>query len=161
MPDGGEGKQRLILDANVLAAGLTSRREPASYSRRLVELSFDGEFDLVVTEILLEEVYAVLIEPKFVGSVGEEDAAALVAGLATVATVLVRDRGLMPKRRTDDPDDDFLAEAALQTGAYVVTRDEAANFGKINGLESGRPGAALRRLGAFDEDEQEPPLRAE
>jgi len=37
----------------VMAAGLTSRREPASYSRRLVELAFDGKVELVMTETML------------------------------------------------------------------------------------------------------------
>ena len=74
MPVSDKGKHRLILDAMVLAAGLTSRREPASFSRRLVELAFDGFFELVVTEVLLEEVHAVLVDPKFVGQVNETEA---------------------------------------------------------------------------------------
>ena len=69
MPVGGEGRHRLILDAMVLAAGFTSRREPASFSRRLVELAFEGDFELVVTEVLLEEVHAVLVDPRFIGRV--------------------------------------------------------------------------------------------
>lgn len=135
----------------ILAAGLTSRREPASFSRRLVELAVDGAFDLVVTEILLEEVYDVLVDPGFVARVRDDEAATLVGGLATVASIVVRDRGLAPPRLTDDPDDDYLAQAALHTNAYLVTRDDAANFGKVDGLASGRPGSALRLLGAFGE----------
>jgi hypothetical protein len=62
----------------VLAAGFTSRREPASFSRRLVELAFEGDFELVVTEILLDEVYAVLVDPKFIGQVSGPEAALFV-----------------------------------------------------------------------------------
>lgn len=147
------GRPRLILDAMVLAAGLTSRREPASYSRRLVELAFDGAFDLVVTEILLEELFGVLIEPRFVGRVSDDEASVLMTGLATVAAIVVADRDLDHPPLTDDPDDDYLAGAALATGAFLVTRDDAAAFAKVRGLVSGRPGTALRRLGAFGEEE--------
>lgn len=148
---GDEGRRRFILDAMVLVAGLTSRHEPASYSRRLGELAIDGVYELVVTEILLEEVYDVLVDPTFVGRVTEREAAALVEGLATVASILIKDEGLEHVRVTDDPDDDYLAHAALQTGAYLVTRDDGASFQKVDGLESGRPGTALRLLGALGE----------
>ena len=137
----------------VVAAGLASRREPASNSRRLIELAFEGAFDLVVTETLLEEVHNVLVDPEFLGRITEDEAATLVAGLGTVAVVFIHDRGVEHRRLTDDPGDDYLAEAALATGAYLVTRDDAANFGKVTGLESGRPGTALRRLGTFRQDE--------
>ena len=135
----------------VLAAGLTSRREPASHSRRLVEIAFKEAFDLVVTETLLDEVYRVLIDPRFVGQTSEPEAATLVAGLASVASVFVRDADIEPERRTDDPHDDYLADAALKTGAFLVTRDDAANFSKVDGLRAGRPGTALRVIGAFDD----------
>jgi predicted nucleic acid-binding protein len=137
----------------VLAAGFTSRREPASFSRRLVELAFEGDLELVVTEILLDEVYAVLVDPRFIGQVSEPEAALFVEALAATAAILIRDGQVEHEALTDDPDDDYWAPAALQTHAYLVTRDAAANFGKVEGLESGRPGTALRLIGAFDEDE--------
>lgn len=137
----------------VLAADLTSRREPASHSRRLVELAIDGKVELVVTETLLQEVYEVLIDPEFVGRMREPEVATLVAGFANVASVFIRDTQIEHEHLTDDPDDDYLADAALKTGAFLVTRDDAANFGKVEGLRVGRPGAALRMIGAFDEGE--------
>lgn len=153
---GDESKPRLLLDAMVLAAGLTSRREPASHSRRLVELALDGQFDLVVTEILLQEIYEVLVDPKFVGRVTEAEAATLVGGLATVASVFMRDAQVEYERITDDPNDDYLAHAALLTGAYLVTRDEAAQFERVQDLRVGRPGTALRLVGAFNHDDAGP-----
>lgn len=136
----------------VLAAGLTSRREPASHSRRLVELAFDGAFDLIVTEILLEEAYEVLVDPHFVGRITDAEAGTLIAGLAARAIVVIKDRGREFESLSDDPDDDYLVVAALQAGAYLVTRDEAANFRRVPGLTSGRPGSALRQIGAFGEE---------
>ena len=46
----------------VLAAGLTSRREPASFSRRLVEAAIDRMMELVLTEKLSAETRAVLVD---------------------------------------------------------------------------------------------------
>lgn len=47
--------------------------------------------------------------------------------------------------------DDYLAHAALQANAFLVTRDDAAGFGQVHGLRVGRPGNALRLIGALDE----------
>ena len=94
----------------VLAAGLTSRREPASFSRHLVELGIDGAYDLVVPNMYAAH-----------------------------------------ERLTNDPNDDYLAHAALQADAYLVTRDDAAGFEHVDGLRLGRPGSALRLLGALGE----------
>ncbi len=84
----------------VLAAGFTSRREPASFSRRLVELAFEGTVELVVTEVLLGAVHAVLGDPKFMGRVPESEAALFIEGLASVATVLIPDEGVKHERRS-------------------------------------------------------------
>jgi predicted nucleic acid-binding protein len=135
----------------VLAAGLTSRREPASFSRRLVELAIDEAFDLVVTETLLDEVQRVLVNPRFVGRMSEEEAAAAIVGLVAVASIVVSDAHFSPGHLTDDPDDDYLARVALQVDAYLVTRDDAAGFERVAGLRVGRPGTALRLIGALDE----------
>lgn len=135
----------------VLAAGLTSRREPASFSRRLVELGIDGVYDLVVTETLLDELHRVLTNPRFVGQMSGEEAAIAIEGLASVAWKFVPDAHLVHPLLTDDPNDDYLAHAALQADAYLVTRDDAAGFGQVDGLRFGRPGAALRVIGVLDE----------
>lgn len=135
----------------VLAAGLTSRREPASFSRRLVELGIDGAYDLIVTENLLDELYRVLINPKFVGQMSEEEAAMAIAGLMAAASRIISDAHVKHEPLTNDPDDDYLAHAALQADAYLVTRDDAAGFGHVDNLRVGRPGTVLRLIGALDE----------
>lgn len=55
-------------------------------------------------------------------------------------------------RRCADPDDDYLVDAAITTGAMLVSRDDRADFQALAGLVSGRPGAALRRFGFLEED---------
>jgi predicted nucleic acid-binding protein len=134
----------------VLAAGLTSKREPASHSRRLLDLAANGRFDLVITDTLLAETFQVLVDPKFIGRLEADDAAGRLSAIADMAAVHIRDLGAKHPALTADPDDDYLAAAALATGAFLVTRDDRADFSAVVGLRVGRPGTALRLLGAID-----------
>jgi predicted nucleic acid-binding protein len=138
---------RILPDAMVLAAGLTSRREPASFSRRLVEAALDGQVELVLTETLLEEALAVLVDSDFRGRLSDDVAEVLLGALRAVAVEVVDDTALVPPTRSSDPDDDYLVDAALATGSMLVSRDDRADFGSIPGLDIGRPGTALRRAG--------------
>lgn len=138
---------RILPDAMVLAAGLTSRREPSSFSRRLLEAVADGVVDLVLTETLLDEARAVIVDPEFVGHQLADVADELLTALRIVAVVLIDDRDAPAPARCADPDDDYLVDAALATGAMLVSRDDRAGFSSIPDLDSGRPGTALRRAG--------------
>lgn len=137
---------RFLLDAMVLASGLTSKREPPSYSRRLVEMAIDGALRLVVTDRVIEETRAVIVNPRFVDHVTESTADQLLGLLVAAAEVTVHDAGIMAARLTADPHDDYLAAAAIQTGAFLVTRDARAGFQRVSGLNVGPPGTALRRI---------------
>lgn len=145
-----KSRELLILDAMVLAAGLTSRREPASNSRRLIELATEGRYGLVVTDTLLQEAYAVLIQPGFVGRLDPAEAADRVSALAGIAETHLDDAGVVQPRLTSDPNDDYLAAAAIATGAFLVSRDEAAKFEDVPGLRVGRPGTARRLLDDYE-----------
>lgn len=135
----------------VLAAGLTSRREPSSFSRRLVELVFDGLFDLVLTETLVDETAAVLANPHFTGKTSDDEASVLIAGLVANASIFVADRGATAPRRCGDPDDDYLVDAALSTNAFLVSLDKHADFASVDGLRSGKAGATLRLFGFLED----------
>ncbi len=137
----------------VLAAGLTSRREPASYSRPLIEAALVGHVELVLTETLLAESRDVLIDPDFRGHLEPELADVLLGALHAVAVTVIDDTGSTPPRRCNGPHDDYLIEAALATETILVSRDDRADVASVRGLDSGRPGTALRRAGLFDEDE--------
>ena len=129
----------------VLAAGLTSRREPASFSRRLVEAALDGEIEVVMTETLFAETRAVLVDPDFRGHLPDAVVDALLDALRVAANTVIDDTDVVAPRRCDDPDDDYLVDAALTTGSMLVSRDDRADFGSVPGLDSGRAGTALRR----------------
>lgn len=147
---GAVDRLRVLPDAMVLAAGLTSRREPASFSRRLIAAAAGGIVELILTETLLDETRAVLVDPDFRGSMRPVIADGLLAALRVVAVSVVADRGTTPPRRCADLDDDYLVDAALATGAMLVSRDDRAGFGAVAGLRSGRPGAALRTAGILE-----------
>lgn len=123
--------------AEVLAAGLTSRREPASNSRRLIELPIDGHIEPVLTETLLDETRAVLLDPGFVARVSVDEAGGLLAGLTAVAVVIVRDRGLEAPRRAVDPYEDYSFDAALKSEAFLGSRDDHARWGDRQPREGG------------------------
>jgi len=79
------------------------------------------------------------------------EAATAIAGLVAVASRLISDAHAPHAFLTNDPNDDYLAHAALQADAFLVTRDDAAGFGHVDGLRAGRPGTALRLIGALGE----------
>jgi predicted nucleic acid-binding protein len=69
---------RVVPDAMVLASGLTSAREPASFAKRLIEAALDGRVAFILTETLLGETRAVLLLPEFPGHMSEEAAETLI-----------------------------------------------------------------------------------
>jgi putative PIN family toxin of toxin-antitoxin system len=145
------GRPRVLLDAMVLVAGLTSRRDPPSFSRRLIELAIDGSIELILTERLLGEVRDVLVAPAFGARVAIEVATSLMASIVALAAEIIDDHNVTAPRRCADPDDDYLVDAALATGAMLVSRDDRADFQSVPSLVTGRPGSALRRFGFLDE----------
>ena len=134
----------------VLVAGLTSRREPASFSRRLIEAIVQGVVELQLTETLLAETRAVLVDPGFTGHVSPAAADVLLAALRVVSVGVVADTGRQAPSRCDDPGDDYLVDAAMATGSMLVSRDDHARFSRVAGLRSGRPATALRAAGLLE-----------
>lgn len=82
-----------------------------------------GEFDLVVSPRLLEELEAVLMRPKFQAAVSEEDAREYVDSLAREA-FLVSDPEDVPSV-TPDPEDDYLVALAVAAGADAIVSGDS------------------------------------
>jgi predicted nucleic acid-binding protein len=112
---------------------------------------FDGQIEAVLTETLLAETRAVLVDPDFRGQLPDALADALLEALRVAASTVIDDTTTVPPRRCADPDDDYLVDAALVTGSMLVSRDDRADFASVPGLDSGRPGTALRRSGLLDD----------
>lgn len=91
--------------------------------RELVWLWRAGRFELIVNGTLLRELEAVLLREKLRPYLAMDDALGFVVLLHDLA-----ERGAMPGREvpryTEDPDDDYLVELAISSGAsYLVSGD--------------------------------------
>jgi putative PIN family toxin of toxin-antitoxin system len=110
---------RFVLDANVLVSALLSG---VGAPARLVERWLDGDFELIVSAQLIDELERTLHSPKISKRIPKGDAAefvALVEGLADVA----RDPADPPSTRSEDPDDDYLIALAAAERARLVSGD--------------------------------------
>lgn len=110
---------RVVLDPNVLvSATLSPRGTPAEVIRRWLA----GEFELVVSPKLLEELRRVLAYPKIAKRILPEDADALLVLLEDEAQSVSDPRRPAPIEITD-PDDAYLFALAAATGAALVSGD--------------------------------------
>ena len=109
---------RAVLDANVLvSAALSPQGAPA----RIVQAWLDGEFELVASPSLLDELERVLAYPKLRKRIPTDDAVALVRLIAS-ATVAA-DPDAPPPVAPPDPDDAYLVALAADRRAILVTGD--------------------------------------
>jgi putative PIN family toxin of toxin-antitoxin system len=110
---------RVVLDCNVfVSALLSSQGSPAQILDRWAE----GDFDLVISPLLLAELEKVLSRPKFDASIDKVHVDALLTGLVEDA-VLVDDPSPQPGL-TPDPGDDYLVALAQKAEAqYIVSGD--------------------------------------
>jgi uncharacterized protein len=110
---------RAVLDPNILVAALLSRRgAPAQPVSRWLA----GQFELVVSDLLLAELERALTYPKLRTRVSPDDADSFVALLRS-GTVLAADPA-EPARRSADAGDDHLIALAEQERAVLVSGDQ-------------------------------------
>jgi len=81
-----------------------------------------GEFELIVSPALLEELRRALGYPKVARLIAADDAEILIAWLSRSAT-LARDAASPPPVRSSDPNDDYLIALAAEQNAVLVTGD--------------------------------------
>jgi putative PIN family toxin of toxin-antitoxin system len=111
---------RAVLDPNVVISGAISPRgAPADVLRSLAR----GEFELIASQGLLDELQRALAYPKLRLHIGESDAAELVRWLADSASVVV-DPDTDPPVHSRDPDDDYLIALASAHRAALVSGDK-------------------------------------
>jgi uncharacterized protein len=112
--------QRVVLDPGVLVSAVISQNGPPA---EVLDRWGDGEFDLLVSPKLLNELEDVLLRPKFHDVASDEEARAYVEALAREA-VLVLDAEDIPSI-TADPGDDYLVALAVAVVAdAIVSGDE-------------------------------------
>jgi uncharacterized protein len=109
---------RAVLDANVLISALLVR---AGAPARIVERWLAGEFELVVSELLLAELGRALAYPKLRRRIPANDADEFIA-ILRVTAILAPDPPVAP-RRSADAGDDYLLAVAQAERAILVSGD--------------------------------------
>jgi len=111
---------RAVLDPNVLISGaLSSRGAPADVLRAFEA----GEFELIASASLIDELARALAYPKLRRHIPEADAAELLRWVADAATLVI-DPQTDPPVRSRDPDDDYLVALASAHRAALVSGDK-------------------------------------
>jgi putative PIN family toxin of toxin-antitoxin system len=110
---------RAVLDVNALISALIS---PSGSPAKLLRAWEAGEFELVVSPALLEELRRALAHPKVARLIAADDADLFVAWLSRSAA-LAHDAANPPPVRSSDPNDDYLIALAAEQSAVLVTGD--------------------------------------
>ena len=134
---------RVVLDTNVVVAGLRSRSGASAVILDLVER---GELHAVVNAPLLEEYEEVLSRPeqRRAHGLSEEDLRRFLRGLLDAAELVATrlDRRLVLAR---DPSDAAVAEAAIDAEADYLVTHNLRHFGEVAGVVPVvAPGGLLR-----------------
>jgi putative PIN family toxin of toxin-antitoxin system len=106
---------RVVLDCNVFVSALLS---PNGSPAQILDGWADGDFELIVSPLLLAELERVLRRAKFAVSIDRVQVDGLITGLmedAVLVEDLPADPGLTP-----DPGDDYLVALARVAGAQCI-----------------------------------------
>ncbi len=111
---------RAVVDVNVLISGVLSAK---GSSAEILRASRDGQFELVVSELLLAELKRTLAYPKPRKRIAPERSTAFANWIRDHGTV-AEDPANPPPVTSRDPDDDYLLALAIDRRAYLVTGDQ-------------------------------------
>lgn len=107
---------RAVLDPNVIISGvLSAGGAPADVLRALDR----GDFELIASEELLDELARALAYPKLRARIGTDDAAAIVRWVRDTATVVPAAEDAPPIRSADAGDDYLIVLASIHRAALV------------------------------------------
>jgi putative PIN family toxin of toxin-antitoxin system len=110
---------RAVLDPNVLISALLS---PAGAPARALLAWVKGEYELIVSPLLLAELTRVLAYPKLRARIDQHDGEEFVDWLSRQATLAPDPADASV--RSADPDDDYLLALAIKEKAVVVSGDK-------------------------------------
>ena len=112
---------KAVLDTNIL---VSAALVPGSGPHQILGAAKQGEFELVTSEILLDELESVLSRRRVLRRLGWPDAgpSEFIEGIEESATIVLPQKEIT--RVINDPDDNRVLEAAVAGGAeYIVTGD--------------------------------------
>ena len=111
---------RAVVDVNVLISAVLSAK---GSSAEILRASRDGQFELVVSELLVAELKRTLPYPKLRKRIPPEKGAAFANWFHDHGN-LAEDPASPPPVGSRDPDDDYLLALAINRRAYLVTGDQ-------------------------------------
>ena len=111
---------RAVVDVNVLISGALSAKGP---SAEILRASHDGQFELVISEMLLAELARTLAYPKLRKRIPPETATAFANWIRDHGD-LAEDPAGAPPVSSRDPDDNYLLALAINRRAYLVSGDQ-------------------------------------
>ena len=137
---------RLVLDTNVIVAGL---RSPGGASAALIDRALNGAFTLLLSVALVLEYEAVCRDPaqRIASGLSETEVEAIVNALCAVAEP-VSTRFLW-RPQLHDPADEMVLEAAINGTADALITFNRQDFGQAParfGIEMLLPREALKRV---------------
>jgi putative PIN family toxin of toxin-antitoxin system len=140
----------VVLDTNVLVAGLRSRRGAAA--RLLSLVGADDRFGIHLSVPLVLEYEAVLLRPDLRIPISPGAIADVLDYHCSVARH--HEIFFLWRPQLRDPGDDMLLELAVKAGCqYIITYNERDFAGcERFGLEAITPGAFLRHIGDYDDN---------
>ncbi len=111
---------RAVLDPNVIISGAIS---PAGAPSEVLRALARGDFELIASQALLDELHRALAYPKLRARLGRADAAELLRWVRDNATVLPAPTAEAPVH-SPDPHDDHLIGLAAAARAALVSGDK-------------------------------------
>jgi putative PIN family toxin of toxin-antitoxin system len=134
---------RVVLDSNVLVAGLRSR---TGASFRLLELLRDGAYEIAVSVPLILEYEAVLTRHGRQLGLSSADVRIILDFICSEAVLQSIHYLWRPQLR--DPKDEFVLELAIAAGCRAIITHNRRDFmgAERMGVEILAPGEFLRKL---------------
>jgi len=111
---------RAVVDVNVLISGALSAK---GSSAEILRASHDGQFELVISEMLLAELARTLAYPKLRKRIPPEKATAFADWNRDHGNLAEDPAGALPVS-SRDPDDNYLLALAINRRAYLVSGDQ-------------------------------------
>lgn len=122
---------RAVFDTNIFVSAFLSRN-PSSPTQELIRRWQDGEFTLLVSDALVDELAEKLLERK----ISADRVTELLALLIRLAEWVAVPAGALQPAIQGDPDDDaILACAVVGRAGFLVTYD--AHFDSLGGTFEG------------------------
>ena len=104
---------KVIVDTNIFISGLLC----GGFPQKLLDAWEDGEFQLITSDKIIEELISVLDEPRFDDTIDEDDSARLISLIKRNAMIVHPAHNIHVCR---DPKDNMIIETAVAAKADMI-----------------------------------------